>query len=111
MLGVPDELVPIEIGASQRREQISRLDKAGVVDDPRNGCGVRADVTALPGVPQPARALSRHEWSSLSPWAVEPARQRCQERVVHALERRRIANDLPAESRLELVETAAVVAG
>ena len=34
LLCVRDELVTVEIGASQRREQISWLDQAGVIDDP-----------------------------------------------------------------------------
>jgi hypothetical protein len=43
LFGFPNKLVPIEICASQRREKISRLDKAGIVDDPPNTAVARAE--------------------------------------------------------------------
>jgi hypothetical protein len=43
LLSIPDESVAIEVGASQRREQISRLNQAGVINHPRNDTTARND--------------------------------------------------------------------
>src|SRR5688500_14985616 len=43
LLRFMDELVPIEFSASQRSEQISLLDKAGIVDESRNCTCCRAE--------------------------------------------------------------------